>query len=133
MKKMIFGVLSALFVSSCSSVSTGSTVGKKQTSIAGTQWTLVDSVKGKSPTLVLEADKISGNAGCNNYFGELTLDASVGRFSAQNIGSTRMACDQMTTESNFLNMLRQADRYRVNGNVLELYKGSLLLMKFTKM
>ena len=89
-------------------------------------------MKGKTPTLNIETDKITGNGGCNSYFGEVLLDATAGNFSAKNIASTKMACADMSAESNFFSMLNEANKYVVNGNTLELYKGNLLLLKFSK-
>lgn len=123
-------------MASCSAIpSLGkSKVGASQTNIVNTQWTLADNnLSGKKPTLIVENGKISGNAGCNNYFGNLVLDATAGNFNAEKIGSTRMACDNSASENNFLDMLDEADKYVVTGNTLELYKGNLLLLKFTKM
>jgi heat shock protein HslJ len=57
-----------------------SKVGKAQPSLVNTKWTLADNVKGKIPTLNIEGEKITGNAGCNNYFGTATIDPSTGEF-----------------------------------------------------
>ena len=38
----------------------------------------------------------------------------------------------MSVEQNFLKMLSEANRYVINGSVLELYKDNLLLLKFNK-
>lgn len=133
MKNLFLSIFVLLMVFSCTTLSNISKVGSKQVPISNTQWTLAESVKGKTPTLILENNKISGNAGCNNYFGNLVLDTTAGNFSVSNIGSTKMMCDNMETEANFLSMLREANKYVVNGNTLELYKNNLLLMKFTKL
>lgn len=133
-RTVCFVALLAVFAVSCSTIATiKSKVGGSQANITGTKWTLADPVKGKTPTLTIEAGKVTGNGGCNNYFGDLTLDATVGNFSVSNVGSTRMACPNMSEESNFFSMLSNATKYVVTGNTLELYKGNLLLMKFTKM
>ena len=133
MKNLILAIFAVLTVFSCTTLSNISKVGSKQASVANTQWTLAESVKGKTPTLILENNKVSGNAGCNNFFGNLMMDATAGNFSVSNVGSTRMACDNMDVENNYLNMLQQVNKYVVNGNVLELYKGNLLLLKFNKL
>ncbi len=127
-------ILMAIFFASCSSMATSKNrVNSAQVNITNTKWTLADQVKGKKPTLVVDSGKITGNAGCNNYFGELMLDPTVGNFSTKNVGSTRMACDYMSEETNFFSMLGAATKYVVNGNTLELYKDNLLLLKFTKL
>lgn len=133
MKKFVLGLATVAVMASCGAVGNTAKVGTQQVSINGSQWTLSDPVQGKTPTLVIENGKISGNAGCNNYFGTLSLDASGGNFSATNIGSTRMMCENIPTETRFLKTLEQADKYVVNGDKLELYKGNLLLLKFVKL
>ena len=54
-------------------------------------------------------------------------------FTVKNIGSTRMSCESMEVETTFLKMLGETDHYVVSDNMLELYKGNLLLMKLVKM
>lgn len=131
MKNIFLSIFAAAALASCSSLSS-TKVGGSQANIAGTKWILAEQVKGKTPTLNIETDKITGNGGCNSYFGEVLLDATAGNFSAKNIGSTKMACADMSAESNFFSMLSEANKYVVNGNTLELYKGNLLLLKFSK-
>jgi heat shock protein HslJ len=114
-------------------VTSKSKVGTPQPNIANTQWTLADNIKGNKPTLVIEAAKITGNGGCNRYFGEVMLDRTVGNFSTKNIGSTKMACENMNEETNYFSMLGAATKYVVTGTTLELYKDNLLLMKFNKL
>ena len=130
-KNISISLFAAAAMYSCSSMST-SKVGTSQANISNTQWRLADQVKGATPTLVVESGKLTGNAGCNNYFGELSMDPTAGNFSAKNIGSTRKACENMGVETNFLQMLQEANKYVVSGNTLELYRGNLLLLKFNK-
>lgn len=133
MKQIALIIFGAMVLTACASVQNAiSKVGGKQASIDNTQWVLAETVKGKTPTLSIENSKITGNAGCNSYFGGVTLDTTAGNFSATNLASTKMACSDMTTEDNFLMMLGQADKYVVSGNTLSLYKGQILLMKFNK-
>ena len=132
MKNIFIALLAVLFINSCSTMNS-SKVGKSQPNLNNTSWRLADQVKGKSPTLVVEGVKLTGNAGCNNYFGELNLDPTAGNFSVKNVGSTRMSCDNMEVENTFLKMLNEADKYVVTGTVLELYKGNLLLLKLNKL
>lgn len=131
MKNLFLSIFAASVVASCTTAAV-SKVGKSQESLVDSQWVLGDHVKGKTPTLVVENGKVSGNAGCNNYFGELSLDPTAGNFVAQKIGSTRMACDNMSVEGNYLSMLQEANKYVVKGNTLELYKNNLLLLKFNR-
>ena len=134
MKKMILGLGLAIAAISCETATTAgsSQVGKSQPSLDATTWELPDVVKGKVPTLKIEGTKITGNAGCNNFFGEVALNSTTGSFDASKVGSTKMFCDNMSVEDNFLKSLSNANRYVVAGNSLELYKDGLLLIKLNK-
>lgn len=132
MKKILVFSLLASVLTACTSIPKAGKIGKAQQSIASTQWVLADGVKGKSPVLNVQETKVSGNAGCNNYSAELILNPSQGIFSVKNISATRMSCDNISVEKNFLSILSSANRYLVSGNVLELYKDNLLLMKLNK-
>ena len=132
MKNVFLSIFAAVAIVSCTSMSSSKVV-SSQANIDNTQWTLAENVKGTKPTLVIEAGKLTGNAGCNNYFGELALEAKTGNFKSGNVGSTRKMCDNMEVETQFFSMLKEADKYVVNAGVLELYKGNLLLMKFNKL
>ncbi|WOF17137.1 META domain-containing protein [Methanoplanus sp. FWC-SCC4] len=73
-----------------------------------------------SATLVLGEDKkISGNAGCNNFFGEYTLENN--SFKTGVLGTTLMACfDEETAlvESIFLKNLDKASSIKLAGDKL---------------
>ncbi|WP_312822216.1 META domain-containing protein [Epilithonimonas sp.] len=132
MKKLFLTTIVALTVASCTSrLGNTSKIGKHQASVTGTQWVLADDVANK-PTLLIEQNKISGNAGCNNYFSEVTIDTSAGNFSTKNIGSTRKMCNNMTAETSYLSVLPEVNKYVVTETTLELYKDNLLLLKFNK-
>ncbi|MGV8915453.1 MAG: META domain-containing protein [Kaistella sp.] len=132
MKNILLAVFAFATIVSCTTMNT-SKVGKAQPNINNTSWTLADNVKGAKPTLVIEAAKVTGNGGCNNYFGNLSIDPTAGNFKTSEVGSTRKMCENMGVETNFMKMLSEADKYVVNGNTLELYKGNLLLLKFNKL
>ena len=132
MKKFFVTSMIALAIVSCTSrLGNSSKLGKTQASITGTQWVLADDITNR-PTLVIEQNRISGNAGCNNYFSEATIDTSAGNFSAKNIGSTRKMCNNMITETAYLEVLPKVNKYVVTESTLDLYKDNLLLLKFTK-
>ncbi|MBT0572018.1 META domain-containing protein [Riemerella anatipestifer] len=136
MKNIILTLGIGLLMFSCATVgNTTTTKSKKnQVSLLSTEWVLAESRLGSSkvPTLTVETEKVSGNSGCNNYFGQLKTDAQTGAFSVENVGSTRMACKDMLVEQNFLKMLEKANRYESDGITLTLYKDQLPLMKFSK-
>jgi heat shock protein HslJ len=74
-------------------------------------------------TLAENDNRITGFAGCNNFFGNFTLEAGNSiKFLA--LGSTRMACPDLTfNESEFLKIFELADNYTINGHTLSFNVG----------
>ncbi|KFE98119.1 hypothetical protein IX39_17135 [Chryseobacterium formosense] len=134
MKNIVLGIFAMALVASCGTMKNSSTskVGKAQPSIANTKWTLADNVKGQTPTLNIEGSKLNGNAGCNRYFGSVVMETASGTFTPSQMGSTKMACENMSVEKNFMDMIQKANKYVVSGTTLELYQDNLLLLKFNK-
>lgn len=137
MKKIILAFVLGIGLASCSSSPSLSlpikSLGKnKSVSLTDSRWILENQQFVSSDiTLNIEDNKISGNASCNSYFGELTLGEN-GEFSVKNIGTTRKHCDKMSAESFFLNVLKKANRYTATDSELKLYEGQILLLKFNK-
>ncbi len=72
-------------------------------------------------TLVFGDDnKISGNGGCNNYFG--TYELYTNGLAISNIGSTKKLCSQdiMEQEMNYLEILGKAKSIKFNDYKLEI-------------
>ena len=77
------------------------------------------------------ASRASGNNSCNNFFGGYAIEAGQRiRFSG-NMGAAMMACPDMTTEAAFMEALRKADNYSVDGKRLSLNKARMApLLRF---
>lgn len=74
-------------------------------------------------TLNEEENRITGFAGCNNFFGTYNLKDG-DRISFSSLGATKMACpDSDFNESDFLEMFGLVDNYRITGDKLELNVG----------
>ena len=83
-------------------------------------------VSGTTITILFSDDgKISGNGGCNNYFGTFT-QTGANTLVMKDIGSTKMACaDQiMVVENSYLGMLPQLNTFYIAGNELFLSDGT---------
>ncbi len=102
--------------------------------ILETNWVLAElaglpSVKsglsGEAPTLMFDQlqSRVSGFAGCNRYFGTFRLSEN-GGIHFSNIGSTKMACDDMEVERKFLAALESVDRLEITGDTLMLSKST---------
>lgn len=65
--------------------------------------------------------KITGFAGCNNFFGSYSLSGKNSISFDDNMGMTMMACPDITVnEQEFSNLFRKAKRYELKGNMLQL-------------
>jgi heat shock protein HslJ len=68
----------------------------------------------------------SGSDGCNNINGKLKINAD--SISFENIISTKMACEKMEQSNVFIKNISDANKYKIIGGELFLYKNDLLLM-----
>ena len=66
---------------------------------------------------------VQGNSGCNTFAGSFQLK-EVKRITFSQIASTKMACldFDMNLETQFLNVLNQADSYYIKGDTLQLIR-----------
>ncbi len=81
------------------------------------------------PYLRFETERVTGNDGCNNFFGPYKQDNNSLTFGL--LASTRMACPQLEGfDLMFHKMLIQTTRYRVSGSRLELYANDKLIARF---
>lgn len=71
-----------------------------------------------------EESRLAGNASCNNFFGGYALAAGGRLRIGGNLGSTMMACPDMSIENRFMSALIEIDAYTVGGNTLSLLQGS---------
>jgi heat shock protein HslJ len=81
------------------------------------------------PHIRFESEKVTGNDGCNNFFGEYNLDEDRLTFSL--LASTRMACPQLKGfDIEFNSMLSATASYRISGNRLELFENDKQIAGF---
>ena len=48
------------------------------------------------------------------------------------LGATRMLCDNISVEEDYLNLLEKVNKYVISETSLELYKDNVLLLKFKR-
>jgi len=93
------------------------------------KWTLASS----TITMQFSADnKVSGNAGCNSYFGTAVLSDETVKFSV--LGSTLMACEEskMKAESDFFKKITdQSFDYAAGESSLDLRQNNQVILSFT--
>ncbi|MGI9533706.1 MAG: META domain-containing protein [Thermodesulfobacteriota bacterium] len=106
--------------------------------ISGKTWvltyigSLVASKEVKTTIEFSQDNQISGNAGCNSYFGSYELVD--GSFTVSAIGSTKKMCPEniMTQEDNFLITLDGAISAKMFGDNLVIYSDEIFQkLKFT--
>jgi heat shock protein HslJ len=113
---------------------------KPAVSLENTDWKLVE-LSGKevliqsgrqAPYLRLMSaeGRVVGHGGCNRFFGGYKVEGDRLHFSA--LGSTKMACigDIGDLEDAFFNALGSARRFKLSGDVLELFDDKQLLARF---
>ncbi len=100
---------------------------KEQPEITNKYWKLItlnkkEIVTGMNEafmTLHTEESRIHGNAGCNSFFGNFTLSDD-NHISFTQMGMTRMACHDMQSENDFMQVLGKAVSYELTENELTL-------------
>ena len=151
MKKFFLAAISVFFLFSCSNTTTlqnngatgtGTTV--KQKDIADTSWKLT-AISGEKITpkmmngqevgvitLDITADKISGSAGVNRYFGTYTINGK--DITVSGMGSTRMMGPQdlMEKESKYLSALGNVTGFEFKDNNTLVLKAGADSLTFTK-
>jgi heat shock protein HslJ len=111
-----------------------SPVAEVNADLVGTTWQLSgfqdgdvasSTVAGSQVSLEFLPDgTLSGNAGCNSFGGQYTLDGD--QLSVKEVNSTLMACDNqdvMAQETRFLDALKQASAYQIAGDQLTITTG----------
>lgn len=99
------------------------------TDLVGTSWrlTALDGTplaKDVTSTLIISADSVGGNGGCNTYGG--TLAATTTGIDISQVFSTMMACDGLSQEQAFFAALEAADAFAiVDGNLHLLAAGQV--------
>ena len=97
--------------------------------LEGVTWRLVTYRDGKGNTMAVlpgseitalfQAGKLNGNAGCNSYFADYTVEGD--RLTIGEVGSTMMYCnDFMDQESDYLAAIRQVATFKIADNRLQL-------------
>ena len=72
-----------------------------------------------------EEGRMSAFAGCNSMGGNYEINEETNRIKFSKVFSTKMACEDMTTEKELAKVLEIADNYYYDGNLLKLNKGKM--------
>ncbi len=82
--------------------------------------------------LHFEVNKISGNSGCNSFFGEYTVEG--GSLHIKGLGATRKTCpENMDLEQQFLNWLDAVDKYSIRRDELKVTTEQEKVLYFTRL
>ena len=89
-------------------------------------------LQGKEITIRFEDDKVSGNAGCNSYFGTIKIKGNGITFSQ--LAMTEMACMEpegiMEQEQEYLSFLSDVVSFSIDGDQLILKKDGQAQLTF---
>ncbi len=122
---MALATFLSLFLTGCALTGPGDTAAI----LDGTSW-LLESLHGQPAiedrrqlTLNFKNNKVSGSAGCNNYFGPYTEESRGKLYIEQEVFVTAMACipnEVMTQEGRFIGALKTTATYNIVGKKLTL-------------
>ncbi|MBB6479146.1 META domain-containing protein [Spirochaeta isovalerica] len=112
-----------------------------ENSIENTRWYLVEiegdrdivQLNDKDPFIELDFEslKVGGNASCNNFFGDYSLESN--NLSFGMIATTMMACpDETDQEHRFLQSLSRIDAYEIRNDLLYLLENGKPILVFEK-
>ncbi len=135
-RMLVVGLVAGLFAAGCQAASSGSA---GTLDLAGTSW-LAEDIDGRGvvdrlqSTLRFEnSERVSGMAGCNRFFGSVTIDGGAISFGA--LGATRMACPAaiMDQENRFLQALANARGFETKEGLLFIFGDkSAPLLRFSR-
>ena len=74
-------------------------------------------IPAEAATIAFDSTMVYGFSGCNRYFGGYKLGES-GAIEFAHMGSTRMACPDLTFEDQYLANLSKITLYKVDGEIL---------------
>ena len=135
MRAVYFSYAAAIMLLSCNSSKESM---QATTPLYNTKWSLKKIYTGNTTQLVdtnafIRFDKEKGSAGgsgsCNNFGSTLTINDS--EISFKNIFSTKMYCEAVQQiENDFLNRLKNANRFEIKDKALFLYHDKEKLLEF---
>lgn len=79
--------------------------------------------------IVAGLNNIAGSGSCNQYFGSAKISGN--KISFSDIGSTKMACDDMNLEIAYFQKLKEVDSFGVSTGRLIFYSGGKAILEFT--
>lgn len=86
---------------------------------------------GQAVFLRLDSGRVTGFAGCNNMFGSYAIGSDTLRFNP--IGSTKKFCNTgMELETELLRSLTMTNRFRADGQQLELLRDDSVMVQFIR-
>jgi heat shock protein HslJ len=125
MKKYIYipivsFILFSLLIASCRNSRNNSA-----TAITEYNWKLIElngerisTTGAREPFIVFQPkdNKVNGNAGCNNFFGNYQINGE--QITISNVGATKMACQNMQLETSFFQLLQTPLTFSISENDL---------------
>ena len=119
--------LVAVIAIACEADAPPESSGPGPSTLVGTAWSAVSvdggpaPVPGKEPTIAFDAGTVTGDAGCNMFFGKYGYEPATGRFVFQELAMTARGCldDRLNAfETAFSQALGSADHLAMDGQTL---------------
>ncbi|OQY75385.1 MAG: hypothetical protein B6D45_05670 [Ignavibacteriales bacterium UTCHB3] len=94
--------------------------------------TVVPPAPDRDVTLIFSSvdNSVGGSASCNRFFGEVKIEGNSMQFG--NLGMTKMNCDKMELEYQFIQAIHDIDTFSVDDQGLALYTAGKKVMEFVR-
>ncbi|OEJ15708.1 heat-shock protein [Brachyspira hampsonii] len=121
MKYIVHILAAVLFIFSCSTAKVSHIEEPTNNSLFGRKFKLVSIYPDMDITIEFTHDTIHGFSAVNNYSSSYTLDGDI--FNILSISMTKKSgtSDRIAAEIEYLNMLKNATSYKINGRQLTIY------------
>ena len=78
--------------------------------------------------LRVQDNRVAGSGGCDRIMGGYELNGEALAFSQ--MAGTRMMCPNMDDEQHFLQTLESVNRYKINGETMQMFQDDKVLLDF---
>lgn len=131
MKKILFAMVAMVTFAACAE--------KAQTSLENTEWKLIELNGNSNEVFAAQPDTffftlssengLNGAGACNRFFGSYVADETPNALRLDPMGMTKMACENMDLEDEFVKTLYEVDSYTIEGDVLSLFDEGNVIVK----
>lgn len=121
MKYIVHILIAALLIISCSTAKVAHVEEPKNDSVYGRRFKLTSKYPDMGITIVFEPNKIYGFSAVNDYSSLYTIDGDIFNILSISITKKSGPREKIAAELEYLNMLKNATSYKIEGHKLTIY------------